>query len=402
LNASQLTAGIVPDAQLPSNLVRTNQSGFSGNGAGLTDLNASQLTTGIVPDAQLPSNLARANQVWSLYGNSGTTPGGNFLGTADYQPLVLGVNSQPALTLEVNGSMGMRSCTNAGTRSVSLGTDNSASGHYATALGGYGAATNYYATSMGYSSIAGGMASIAMGSHCTAVGDYAVAAGQSTTASGSSSVAMGGWSVATNFFATALGYATTAGGYASTAIGSGSIATGAYSLAAGSGARALHDNSFVWSGSGSSVTSTGPNQFIINSPGGVGINKNNPGSSLDVEGTVTASTFNPTSDRNVKERFAPIQPREVLDKIAALPISEWSFKNEPSTRHVGPMAQDFYGAFGLGVDDKHIATVDADGVALAAIQGLNQKLEQKETEITELKQRLEKLEQLIHAKNGGE
>jgi len=41
--------------------------------------------------------------------------------------------------------------------------------------------------------------------------------------------------------------------------------------------------------------------------------------------------------------------------------------------------------------------VDADGVALAAIQGLNQKLAQKETEITELKQRLEKLERLMSA-----
>ena len=65
------------------------------------------------------------------------------------------------------------------------------------------------------------------------------------------------------------------------------------------------------------------------------------------------------------------------------------------------MAQDFHAAFGVGLDDKHIATVDADGVALAAIQGLNQKLEQKETEITELKQRLAKLERLMNRKNGG-
>ena len=73
------------------------------------------------------------------------------------------------------------------------------------------------------------------------------------------------------------------------------------------------------------------------------------------------------------------------------------------------MAQDFHAAFGLnGADDKHIATVDEEGVALAAIQGLNQKVEeqqaelkQKETEITDLKARLEKLEQLVIAKNGG-
>src|SRR2546430_743503 len=62
-------------------------------------------------------------------------------------------------------------------------------------------------------------------------------------------------------------------------------------------------------------------------------------------------------------------------------------------------------AFGIGADDKHIATVDESGLALAAIQGLNQKLEdrlqQKETEITELKQRLEKMEQMMNQKNGG-
>jgi peptidoglycan hydrolase CwlO-like protein len=71
------------------------------------------------------------------------------------------------------------------------------------------------------------------------------------------------------------------------------------------------------------------------------------------------------------------------------------------------MAQDFYAAFGTGADDKHIAVVDESGVALAAIQGLNQKVEEqsaqmkaKDAEIQELKTRLEKLEQVINAKNG--
>ena len=55
----------------------------------------------------------------------------------------------------------------------------------------------------------------------------------------------------------------------------------------------------------------------------------------------------------------------------------WSYRASPEVRHVGPTAQDFRAAFGLGNDDKSIATVDADGVALAAIQGLNAKLEAK-------------------------
>ena len=59
------------------------------------------------------------------------------------------------------------------------------------------------------------------------------------------------------------------------------------------------------------------------------------------------------------------------------------------------MAQDFYAAFGVGPDDKHIATVDADGVALAAIQGLHQKLQEKDAEIRALNRRLEQLEKVI-------
>lgn len=63
--------------------------------------------------------------------------------------------------------------------------------------------------------------------------------------------------------------------------------------------------------------------------------------------------------------------------------------------HRGPLAQDFYAALSVGEDEKHITTVDADGVALAAIQGLNQNVEEKEREIAELRQRLALLEQLV-------
>lgn len=120
---------------------------------------------------------------------------------------------------------------------------------------------------------------------------------------------------------------------------------------------------------------------------------------LTTGGTLSAVTFNTTSDRNAKENFSSVDSRAILEKVVALPISRWDFKVNGNSDHIGPMAQDFHAAFGLnGADDKHIATVDADGVALAAIQGLNQKLEQKETEIAELKARLEKLEQLINQK----
>ncbi|HEY5913576.1 MAG TPA: tail fiber domain-containing protein, partial [Verrucomicrobiae bacterium] len=124
---------------------------------------------------------------------------------------------------------------------------------------------------------------------------------------------------------------------------------------------------------------------------------------VDQSGLVQARIFNPTSDRAAKENFTPVNASEVLEKLAALPLSEWNFKQDASAHHLGPVAQDFYAAFGLGTDDKHISTVDADGVALAAIQGLNQKVESenaalrdelrgKEAELEALKARLEALE----------
>ncbi len=60
----------------------------------------------------------------------------------------------------------------------------------------------------------------------------------------------------------------------------------------------------------------------------------------------------------------------VLAKVAALPVSEWSYTSERGVRHVGPMAQDFYAAFRVGEDDRHITSIDEDGVALAAIKAL--------------------------------
>ncbi len=106
------------------------------------------------------------------------------------------------------------------------------------------------------------------------------------------------------------------------------------------------------------------------------------------------------SDRNIKTDVAAINPADVLARLAALPVSSWRYTNEPSrVRHIGPMAQDFMQTFRLGDNDKIIGYVDENGVALAAIKGLNQKLEAKsdklEAENAELKARLEKLEQLF-------
>jgi hypothetical protein len=122
---------------------------------------------------------------------------------------------------------------------------------------------------------------------------------------------------------------------------------------------------------------------------------------MTASSTTINGTFNNNSDRNAKQNFTPVSASQILDKVAQLPLSEWSYKDDAATRHIGPMAQDFHAAFNIGTDDKHLAPIDEGGVALAAIQALNQKLNQKDSEIQKLEQRLGQLEHLISQKNGG-
>lgn len=94
----------------------------------------------------------------------------------------------------------------------------------------------------------------------------------------------------------------------------------------------------------------------------------------------------PISDRNVKFNRRSVDARSVLKRLAQLPISEWTYANETSdVRHYGPMAQDFRAAFGLGADERFIATVDADGVALLAIQALSKEVAELRRELSVLK-----------------
>jgi hypothetical protein len=126
--------------------------------------------------------------------------------------------------------------------------------------------------------------------------------------------------------------------------------------------------------------------------GKVGIGTTSPSQALHVIGNILASgTITGSSDRNVKTNFASVNPRDVLDKVAGLPITRWNYDADLDVAHIGPMAQDFFAAFNVGMDDKHISMVDADGVALAAIQGLNQKLEETRAENAKLRQQNDSL-----------
>ncbi len=90
-----------------------------------------------------------------------------------------------------------------------------------------------------------------------------------------------------------------------------------------------------------------------------------------------------TSARDAKTDFQPLNEREILAKVMQLPVSQWRYKQEgKDARHIGPVAEDFHEVFGLG-DDKHISTVDSEGIALAAIKAIKT---EKDAEIVALKE----------------
>ena len=258
-----------------------------------------------------------------------------------------------------------------------------------------------------------GSYSMAAGFNSIASGGYSVAMGYQTTAQGDYSTAMGRYSVAKGVYSTALG-AALAGGSHSTAMG-GSTASGDYSTAMGSVtasggySTAIGDNadtngmlgSFIYGDAStrSLVTNTAPNQFVVAATGGVYFFTGCGTMCTTGVGLASGSgSWFTLSDRNTKTAVQPVDGREVLKKIASLPLNTWQYKTqEAKYRHMGPMAQDFASAFGLGMDDKHIAYSDMAGVTMAAVQALHQQVEEKDAEIVELKSRLAKLEKLVES-----
>ena len=110
-----------------------------------------------------------------------------------------------------------------------------------------------------------------------------------------------------------------------------------------------------------------------------------------------ATGWSCTSDRNLKEDFRPIDGEDVLRRVAALPLFNYRMKGDtdPALRWIGPTAQDFMAAFHLGHDDTHINAANEMGVALAAIQGLHQEIEDRDAKIAALEERLARIESRI-------
>jgi Chaperone of endosialidase len=281
--------------------------------------------------------------------------------------------------------------------------------------GGTNVITGLDATDAGgaYNTASGDYSTVAGGTAITAGGPYsAVGGGDGNSASGDSSTVVGG-------------SGNSASGIGSTAAGGiSNVASGYASFAAGYIAHADADHCVVFGGWSNGIAScSGLEDFMrLGFDHGLEIDysaSNGLGGGTkyvyigDVIGSKTISVWNgaflsdagvwvnASSSKEKKTDFAAVDPADVLSKVALLPITTWRYKEgEGTVRHIGPMAEDFDSAFGVGYGPHTIADLDARGVAFAAIQGLNTLLRQKDAELERqnraLIQQQEELSQLTY------
>ena len=262
-----------------------------------------------------------------------------------------------------------------------------------------------------------GLYSTAFGENVRALGDNAIVVGKNSVAANTGTVALGEGHTATGANSVALGYG------ASTSTINGAPRTGTFVFSDRSVAltyafngtspdiesqfhptvtnsfnvRAVNGSffytntalttGFIFNSTTATMTLAN-SKLSMKSDGSTELTSNS-GGSAGVSLAAGGGTWSSLSDRNMKDNFRAVNPREILRGVLALPISTWNYKTQDaSIRHIGAMAQDFKAAFKVGEDDKHISTIDPDGVALAAIQGLNEELKD------ELKTRDAKIERL--------
>ncbi len=418
LNASQLTSGTVPLAQLPASLTQlpgivvTNNEPF----VTLGNLYASNLLTGGTLTLPLPAKIsaystsiltvdANANSYFGLQAGSGSGSDNTAVGVNAFSgngsgnknvavgESALG-NSTNDNQLVAVGYQALENDNALGSGAPSGNGENTAVGYQALKANTIGAAN----TATGYKALY----SSTNGLQNVAVGDYALVFSQGDQGN----VAVGNNSLGN--LGVVTGLITPGGGY-NTAVGF--LALG--QLVGGTGNIAIGQEAGYNNYSGDNNIYIG-NQGQNTDADIIRIGTQGTHTATYLAGTVYANGVALTSDRNAKENFKPVDNQAVLAKVAALPLTQWNYKTDKTgVQHIGPMAQDFQAAFGLdGADDKHISVVDEGGVALAAIQGLNEKVESGKqkaemqieklvAENAELKARLEKLEQLMTEKIGG-
>jgi hypothetical protein len=176
-------------------------------------------------------------------------------------------------------------------------------------------------------------------------------------------------------------------------------AEGDYSFAAGRRAKAEAEGCFVWAdGNDADLKCTVQNGWLVRATGGVRfitgwrLTLGPVGAALPAGEGIWVET----SSREVKENVSEVDKEKVLTDLARVSINTWNYRSQTEPiRHIGPMAEDFYATFGVGLDDKHLAAADVNGVALASIQALYEQLQEKDMEIAELQTRIDELDKRI-------
>ena len=324
-------------------------------------------------------------------GDYSTVGGGTFNRARGAYSVVAGGGG--ASNTDSNSAQGDYSFVGGGRRNTILATtsvigggySNDAYGTYNTVAGGYDNTTR-----ASYSTVGGGYSNEADSNYATIGGGY----NNSATAI-DATVAGGGSNDATAYGATVGGgYDNNATSlYATIPGGQYNDATGEYSFAAGRKAQAYGNGSFVWGdATDDTVAAWSSNMFVARASGGVYF-YTNAAKTSGMKLTAGSSAWAAVSDSTRKRNIRLVDTRSILEKVARLPIKQWSYKaQDPSVEHVGPMAQDFWNLFHLSDDSLSISTIDPDGIALAAIQELHHQNQELQKELTALRARLQTLE----------
>jgi trimeric autotransporter adhesin len=226
------------------------------------------------------------------------------------------------------------------------------------------------------------------------VGFYSWAGGSLTTASANFSFAMGSSSTASGQAAVALGTTALASAAGAVAVGTNVTANANYALALGRYASANGQiGSFTWgdASTATALSNSAANSFQIRASGGV-ILYTNSALTAGMSMTAGGSSWNVVSDRNRKHDFAAVDGEDVLARIRSVPVNTWRYHAEPGVRHIGPMAQDWHAAFGFSPDQTTINMSDLDGVNLAAVQALERRTADLQTQVADRDARIESLE----------
>ncbi len=233
------------------------------------------------------------------------------------------------------------------------------------------------------STISGGFNNVASGQ------DSAVAGGGFNSATGTQSTVAGGEE---NCAGGAYSWAGGRRAKARPGVLSGDAGFGCGGVAL-AGASAGDEGTFVWADSQSAdFVSTGANQFLVRAAGGVYFGDDSsvslpPGRFINTSTgahLTDGGAWTNSSSRVLKAGFEAIDSGAILSAVMRLPLTRWFYRGSPEEGvHLGPMAEDFHAAFGLGTGTGTISTVDASGVALAAIQGLNARLEAENERLRE-------------------